>query len=80
MPISVCGEMAGEIEMTELLLGMGLKQFSMHPSQILGVKERVLQTSRRAAMQLAAKVLRADDPLEVRRTLERGIRTRAAAH
>ena len=80
VPTSVCGEMAGEIDMTELLLGMGLKQFSMHPAQILGVKERVLQTSRRAAMQLAAKVLRADDPLEVRRTLERGMRTRAAAH
>ena len=80
VPTAVCGEMAGEVEMTTLLLGMGLRQFSMHPAQILGVKERVLQTSRSAAIQLAARVLRADDPLEVRRTLERGLRVRAAAH
>jgi phosphotransferase system enzyme I (PtsI) len=80
VPTAVCGEMAGEVDMTVLLLGMGLRQFSMHPAQILGVKERVLQTSRSAAIQLAARVLRADDPLEVRRTLERGLRVRAAAH
>jgi phosphotransferase system enzyme I (PtsI) len=80
VPTSVCGEMAGDIDMTALLLGMGLTQFSMHPSQILGVKERVLQTSRRAATQLAARALRADDPLDVRRTLERGMRTRAPVH
>ncbi|MGH6609526.1 MAG: phosphoenolpyruvate--protein phosphotransferase, partial [Burkholderiaceae bacterium] len=35
VPVSICGEMAGELEMTELLLGMGLRQYSMHPSQIL---------------------------------------------
>ena len=42
VPVSVCGEMAGETEVTELLLGLGLKPFSMHPSQILAVKQRVL--------------------------------------
>ena len=71
VPVSVCGEMAGETDVTELLLGLGLRQFSMHPSQILGVKQRVLETSRRSAMQLAARVLRAVDPLEIRKTLER---------
>jgi phosphotransferase system enzyme I (PtsI) len=71
VPVSVCGEMAGETEVTELLLGLGLRQFSMHPSQILAVKQRVLETSRRGAMQLAARVLRAVDPLEIRRTLDR---------
>jgi phosphotransferase system enzyme I (PtsI) len=71
VPVSVCGEMAGELGMTELLIGMGLRQFSMHPSQILAVKARVLDTSRRAAVQLAARVLRAHDPLEVRAALDR---------
>jgi phosphotransferase system enzyme I (PtsI) len=70
-PVSVCGEMAGELELTELLLGMGLRQFSMHPSQILAVKHRVLETSRRSAMQLAARVLKQSDPLEIRKSLER---------
>ena len=71
VPVSVCGEMAGETDVTELLLGLGLRQFSMNPSQILGVKQRVLETSRRSAMQLAARVLRAVDPMEIRKALER---------
>jgi phosphotransferase system enzyme I (PtsI) len=70
-PVSVCGEMAGELEMTELLLGMGLRQFSMHPSQIPAVKERVLDTSRRAAIKLAQRVLREQDPMAIRRALGR---------
>jgi len=76
-PVSVCGAMAGELELTELLLGMGLRQFSMHPSQILGVKERVLETSRRSAMQLAARVLKQSDPLQIRKALERAARASA---
>jgi phosphotransferase system enzyme I (PtsI) len=71
VPVSVCGEMAGQLELTPLLIGMGLRQFSMHPSQILAVKERVLDTSRRAAMQLAARVLRASDPIAIRAALDR---------
>ncbi|MDP3324214.1 MAG: phosphoenolpyruvate--protein phosphotransferase, partial [Hydrogenophaga sp.] len=35
--VSVCGEMAGDVAMTRLLLGLGLRSFSMHPSQILAV-------------------------------------------
>ncbi len=78
-PVSVCGEMAGELELTELLLGMGLRQFSMHPSQILSVKQRVLETSRRSAMQLAARVLKQSDPLEIRKSLERAAARSATA-
>ena len=71
IPVAVCGEMAGELELTALLIGMGLRQFSMHPSQILAVKERVLDISRRSAIQLAARVLRAADPAAIRATLGR---------
>jgi phosphotransferase system enzyme I (PtsI) len=62
-----------------LLLGMGLRQFSMHPSQILGVKQRVLETSRRSAIQLAARVLKQNDPLEIRKMLERAAARSIAA-
>jgi len=71
VPVSVCGEMAGETEVTELLLGLGLRQFSMHPTRILAVKQRVLETSRHGARQLAARVLREVDPLAIRAMLER---------
>ena len=41
-PVSMCGEMAGETQYTRLLLGLGLTRFSMQPSALLPVKQRVL--------------------------------------
>jgi phosphoenolpyruvate-protein phosphotransferase (PTS system enzyme I) len=60
--VSVCGEMAGDPNMTRLLLGMGLRSFSMHPSQILTVKKEVLAADTQQLARLAWKVLRSDDP------------------
>lgn len=71
VPVSVCGEMAGELVYTRLLLGLGLRQFSMHPSQLLGVKQRVLTTSLPEIAALTSKILRADDPLKIRELLDR---------
>jgi phosphotransferase system enzyme I (PtsI) len=72
VPVSVCGEMAGDEMLTELLLGMGLRQFSMNPAQLLTVKQRVFEVSTRTAARLAARVLRSHDPIEIRRAIERG--------
>jgi phosphotransferase system enzyme I (PtsI) len=44
MPVSVCGEMAGEPKLTRLLLAMGLEDFSMHTSQLLTVKRELLKS------------------------------------
>jgi phosphotransferase system enzyme I (PtsI) len=53
--VSVCGEMAGDPAFTELLLAMGLRSFSMHPSQIASIKQRVLRAdTRRLGTELAA--------------------------
>ena len=60
--VSVCGEMAGDTAFTELLLGMGLRRFSMHPSQIGAIKERVLATDTRPWARGLERVLSADDP------------------
>ena len=61
-PVSVCGEMAGDPDFTQLLLAMGLRSLSMHPSQIAAIKQRVLRTeARRWAPQLQ-RILSADDP------------------
>jgi phosphotransferase system enzyme I (PtsI) len=60
--VSVCGEMAGDASFTELLLGMGLRRFSMHPSQIGAIKERVLATDTRPWARGLDRVLGADDP------------------
>jgi phosphotransferase system enzyme I (PtsI) len=60
--VSVCGEMAGDPAFTELLLGMGLRSFSMHPSQIVTIKERILATDARRWASVIERVVGADDP------------------
>jgi phosphotransferase system enzyme I (PtsI) len=60
--VSVCGEMAGDVAFTELLLAMGLRSYSMHPAQISSVKQRLLRAdSARLAVALPT-VLQSDDP------------------
>lgn len=60
--VSVCGEMAGDVGMTRLLLGMGLRSFSMHPSQILPVKQQILRSDTHKLEAWAQTVLDAEDP------------------
>ena len=71
IPVAVCGEMAGELAYTRLLLGFGLRQFSMHPAQLLATKQRVLTTSLPEITALTQKILRAGDPMKIRELLER---------
>lgn len=60
--VSVCGEMAGDVGMTRLLLGLGLRSFSMHPSQILAVKQQILRCDTTKLATWAQTVLAAEDP------------------
>jgi phosphotransferase system enzyme I (PtsI) len=66
MPIAVCGEMAGDLQFTRLLLGLGLRNLSMHPSQLLAIKERILHTNLGEVQELAQRVLRNTDPAKTR--------------
>ena len=66
VPVAVCGEMAGDLQLTRLLLGLGLRNFSMHPSQLLQIKERVLGTNLGEVQALAQRVLRTTDPAKTR--------------
>ena len=56
--VSICGEMAGDPKLTRLLLGMGLKHFSMHPSRILSVKKQVLNSNTQKLKASSARVLK----------------------
>lgn len=62
VPVAVCGEIAGDIVFTRLLLGFGLRTFSMHPAQLLTVKREVLRSNLPDIIPLAQKILKADDP------------------
>ncbi|HZW87382.1 MAG TPA: phosphoenolpyruvate--protein phosphotransferase [Gallionella sp.] len=69
--IAVCGEMAGELAYTRLLLGFGLRQFSMSSAQVPTVKQRVLTTSLPKITAFTQKILRSDDPLRTRELLDK---------
>lgn len=71
MPVAVCGEMAGDPRLTRLLLGMGLRQFSMHPAQILEVKQEVLRSNLAELRRKTSRLLATDDPARLRQQLER---------
>jgi phosphotransferase system enzyme I (PtsI) len=55
--VAVCGEMAGDAKLTKLLIGMGLRQFSMHPSNVLSVKQQVLHSQIAKLSSNARKIL-----------------------
>ena len=61
-PVSVCGEMAGDPGMTRLLLGLGLRSFSMHPSQIFAVKQEIVRANAGKLQVWAQSVLESDEP------------------
>jgi phosphotransferase system enzyme I (PtsI) len=68
--VSVCGEMAGDAQMTRLLLGLGLRSFSMHPTQILTVKQELLRTDIAKLKDWAQEVIHASEPQLLMHTLQ----------
>jgi len=71
VPIAVCGEMAGEVDLTRLLLGLGLRRLSMHPSHLLTIKQRVLTTDLGAIKAVVERIRRTDDPAKLASLLEK---------
>ena len=71
VPVSVCGEMAGDPAYTLLLLGMGLRSFSMHPGNILEIKQQVLRADLGELAPRVQRILKADEPARIREAVER---------
>jgi len=66
IPVEICGEMAGDPSFTRLLLGFGLREFSMFPTQLLTVKHQVLRSNLPDIIRTAEKILRSDSPEKIR--------------
>ena len=71
IPVAMCGEMAGDTRYTRLLLGLGLREFSMHPSGLLQVKKIVLESDIAELEQHAAEVMLARDTTKLHALVER---------
>ncbi|PWF46648.1 phosphoenolpyruvate--protein phosphotransferase [Massilia glaciei] len=68
--VAVCGEMAGDTKLTRLLLGMGLREFSMHPAQLLSVKQEILNSDLGAIMAQTRKIMRTCEPGAIAEAVE----------
>ncbi len=65
IPVAVCGEMAGDTKLTRLLLGMGLREFSMHPTQLLPVKNEILNSDLTILGMQTRRILRTAEPAAI---------------
>ncbi|MEM6998483.1 MAG: phosphoenolpyruvate--protein phosphotransferase [Pseudomonadota bacterium] len=70
IPVAMCGEMAGEIEHTQLLLGLGLREFSVHPASLLEVKKIINETDIGKLKKLTKKILNATTGAEIKILLQ----------
>ncbi|MCW8828814.1 MAG: phosphoenolpyruvate--protein phosphotransferase [Gammaproteobacteria bacterium] len=73
VPVSVCGEMAGDPAAALLLLGLGINSLSMSASSLLRIKWVVRSFSRRHAKSLLGKVMAMEDAKEIRAYLTRAL-------
>ncbi len=71
IPVAVCGEMAGDVALTRLLLALGLRRLSMHSAHLPDVKQRILKTNLADVRPYAKKMLRATDPVKLRSMLDK---------
>jgi phosphotransferase system enzyme I (PtsI) len=71
LPVSLCGELAGHAEYTWLFLGMGLRQFSMHPERVLSVKQRLLRADLADLAPKVQRLLKLDEPARLREAFEK---------
>jgi phosphotransferase system enzyme I (PtsI) len=69
--VAVCGEMAGDPKLTKLFIGMGLTNFSMHPSSILTVKKQILESDATKLRSMSNKVLKQNDSEKIETLLNK---------
>ena len=65
IPVAMCGEMAGETKYTRLLLGLGLREFSVHPASLLEIKQIIIDCNVGDLEILANKALKASNSIDV---------------
>jgi len=71
--VCVCGEMAGDPAFTELLLGMGLRSFSMHPTQVSSIKKRILRVDSKVWSKHVDLICEGEDPQAIHRQLQTAV-------
>ncbi len=71
VPVTICGEMAGDPAMTRLLLGLGLRGFSTHPNALLEIKDIIMHADAGKLARRAQRLVRAESPVRALAMLDR---------
>lgn len=71
IPVSLCGEMAGDPNYTKLLLGLGLRAFSMHPSAIPEIKNIIINSNMTKLARISNKIINCDSNIEKMKLIEK---------
>jgi phosphotransferase system enzyme I (PtsI) len=71
IPVAMCGEMAGEAQFAALLLGMGLRQFSVHPANLLELKKIICETDTSKLRGFTKRALSASSGVDIAALLEK---------
>lgn len=71
IPVTVCGEMAGDKKWTRLFLGMGLLEFSMHPARLLKIKQEILGSNLSLLGPQVKRILHATEPSDILKAMKR---------
>jgi len=62
IPVAICGGMAGDLKLTRLLIGMGFRELSMPPAQLLEIKQEVMSVDISRFEPIVKRILRSYDP------------------
>ena len=71
IPVSLCGEMAGNVKYTRLLLALGLRNFSMDANYVLDVKEQILDVDTELLKRASDSIIKASNPIDARIELQK---------
>lgn len=74
IPVSLCGEMAGDPQATALLVGLGLRELSMAPLRLPAVKQEITQVSMPQAVAFAGAIMAESEEEKIRKLLAQGVR------
>jgi phosphoenolpyruvate-protein phosphotransferase (PTS system enzyme I) len=71
VPVALCGEMAGDVTLTRLLLALGLRHYSMHSAHLLDVKQVILKSNLSQLKSLGRRMLHTSDSAKLRAMLHK---------
>ena len=69
IPVSICGEMAGDTLFTSILIGMGIRTLSMSTSRILKVKQYLSQVNSNEVKKISDDIFKQDDNVVIKNIL-----------